>query len=325
MEKSLSNKSVDPSAERPASDAPIYMALPAGPSDTREIQFAEIFLALWRRKWLVIAVVMAFTAVAVALSFVVVKTYRANVLVAAAESEQSGSMGGLGGQLAGIASLAGVNFAPRSTSAETIAILRSRSFLEAFIDKNQLLPEIFADKWNQQGSAWKGEYAENPPQTYDGYQRLTQRILNVTTDKDSGLITISIDWHDPGKAATWANDLVTFLNSRLRADARHEAEENMRYLNQELEQTSSAELRQGIYRLIENQINAIMVANVRKDYAFRVIDPAVRPNERDVIRPRRVVFLFSGFVFGGLFALFLVLFLDQRRAEAGKEDARKLA
>lgn len=46
-----------------------------------------------------------------------------------------------------------------------------------------------------------------------------------------------------------------------------------------------------------------MLANVRDEYAFKVIDPAVMPEYRDIVRPRRALMLALGLVMGSLFGM----------------------
>ena len=64
-----------------------------------------------------------------------------------------------------------------------------------------------------------------------------------------------------------------------------------------------------INSLIESQINKIMLANVRKDYAFQVIDPAMSPSADSQLRPNRplivAVGIVLGFFTGGLAAFFV--------------------
>ena len=48
------------------------------------------------------------------------------------------------------------------------------------------------------------------------------------------------------------------------------------FLQQQLERTEIADIREVLYRLIEEQTKTIMFAEVRKEYVFKVIDPIAR-------------------------------------------------
>jgi uncharacterized protein involved in exopolysaccharide biosynthesis len=67
-------------------------------------------------------------------------------------------------------------------------------------------------------------------------------------------------------------------------------------------------MQQAIYRLIQNQVNNEMLANVEHEYAFRVIDPAVAPETR--VSPKRTIMTLVGSA-TGLF--FCVIFVFVRR------------
>jgi uncharacterized protein involved in exopolysaccharide biosynthesis len=128
-------------------------------------------------------------------------------------------------------------------------------------------------------------------------------VRRVTEDRRTGIVTLTILWSDPEVAAQWATYLVERANEDLRQRAILEAEESIAYLNKELVKTSVVEIRQAIYKLLEIKINSIMLANVQKEYAFRVIDPAAAPDEKDIAWPLRPLFSVAGLVLGGLIGL----------------------
>jgi LPS O-antigen subunit length determinant protein (WzzB/FepE family) len=89
------------------------------------------------------------------------------------------------------------------------------------------------------------------------------------------------------------------------------------FLEQELTKTTAVETRQAIARLMEAQINQRMIANVTKQYAFRVADKAMPSDRRDMVRPNKLL-LFAlgptlGFSFG---AIIVLLFGSLRRSRA---------
>jgi uncharacterized protein involved in exopolysaccharide biosynthesis len=63
-----------------------------------------------------------------------------------------------------------------------------------------------------------------------------------------------------------------------------------------------------------------MIANVREDYSFKVIDPAVPADIEDYTKPRRLLLLVGGAVMGGLggisIAVFLGILSNRRRTRA---------
>ena len=96
------------------------------------------------------------------------------------------------------------------------------------------------------------------------------------------------------------------MPAQTRARAIAEAEKSMSYLQSELDKTSIVGIRQGINGLIEDQINQIMLANVRDEFAFRVIDSAIPPSEDDYVRPIRWLYMLAGFILGAVLGSFSV-------------------
>jgi uncharacterized protein involved in exopolysaccharide biosynthesis len=91
----------------------------------------------------------------------------------------------------------------------------------------------------------------------------------------------------------------------MRARALGEAEANVAFLQAELESTNVVTLQQSIGRLLETEMQKLMLARGSEEYAFRVIDPAQIAKEPD--KPNRALVIALGFLAGGLLALLWVL------------------
>jgi uncharacterized protein involved in exopolysaccharide biosynthesis len=130
-----------------------------------------------------------------------------------------------------------------------------------------------------------------------------------------------IEWTDPALAAKWANGLVMQVNKQLRTEAVEEAQKSVAYLEKQLSLTSSVEVQQAIYRLIEAQTKKQMVASTREEYAFQTIDPAVPPQER--ASPKRALIVLTGLVLGLALGMLVVSVMRSRehsRRGAGGEE-----
>jgi capsular polysaccharide biosynthesis protein len=165
------------------------------------------------------------------------------------------------------------------------------------------MPVLYADRWDAAGKGWKK--GEEPPTAWDAYRLFDRNVRFVNKDVKTGLVTLAIEWRDPDSAALWANRLVQRINAERRAEAIREAETSISYLKEQLAETSLVEMQQAIYQLIESKIRKIMVAKSLDEYAFRVIDPAVPPQEYS--SPRRVPIIILGIVFGLIVSAVIVL------------------
>lgn len=65
-------------------------------------------------------------------------------------------------------------------------------------------------------------------------------------------------------------------------------------------------MRQSIYKVIESQIKTAALANVREQYAYRIIDSAVAPDADDPSSPKLVVLLLLGAVLGAMLVVIVL-------------------
>jgi uncharacterized protein involved in exopolysaccharide biosynthesis len=244
--------------------------------------------------------------------------YRAETSLVPVEESADGSLTSTISRIGGLGRLAGLRGGGPTRSDEALAMLRSRNFISAFIDANDGLAVLYPDAWDDESGSWReGEYV---PSEQDTYLRMVDSVLSTSRNKDSGIVTVAVSLHDRLVATEWANEIVRSLNQKFREYVAAEAERSIEYLYGELQKASSVELRQVIHRLIETQIQTIMLTNVRKDFVFRVIDPAVAPDANYYVWPRRALLAFIGLVLGGFVGLGVALLreaiLSARRVDA---------
>jgi uncharacterized protein involved in exopolysaccharide biosynthesis len=266
-----------------------------------EIDLITLCQSVWSGRWFVVGITALFTIASIAYALLATEWYRAEVLLAPAEEK---STLGLAAQLGGLANLAGITVGGGGT-VEPVAVLKSRSFAKEFIEDLELLTLIFAEDWDSSAQRWKSKDPTDWPDIRDAVKYFDENIRSVREDALTGLVTLVIEWEDPEVASDWANLLVERLNDRMRQRALIDAESNVAYLEAELNRTSLVTLQQSIGRLLESEVQKLMLARGNEEFAFRVIDPA-EPPKRRVWPKRTLIVLLSTFV-GGVFAITVVL------------------
>lgn len=218
--------------------------------------------------------------------------------------EKGSNLSNLAGQFGGLAALAGVNLGGGGgTKDESIAFLKSRALTEKFIKDENLLPVLFSENWDSENKKWNVEKPEDTPTMWDAYKIFNKSIRKVSEDRKTGLVTLAIEWKDPKLAADWAGKLVERVNKHMRERAVQESEKNLKYLKNALSRTSSVEVQEAIYGIIESQIKTIMLSKSREEYSFKVIDPPVVPEDR--IKPKRRQIVMLGFIIGIFLGVFI--------------------
>ncbi|MEP0003457.1 MULTISPECIES: Wzz/FepE/Etk N-terminal domain-containing protein [Marinobacter] len=308
------------------------------PSEARyqpddEIDLRELFATLWAGKWIIILITILFAAAGVAYALCKPDIYQSNALLAPADGESGGR---LGGQLGSLASLAGVNIGEDGSSNTVIAkeVLQSRAFLTEFIRRHELEAPVVATKaWNTRQSEWvydreiynpeTGEWGtgENgdslQPTNWDLVKTFKANHLSVSENKDNGMVTVSVKNLSPLAAKQWTEWLVKDINEHMRATDIEEAEASINYLKVKLDETKIAGMQQVFYQLIERETRTVMLANAQQEYVFKTVDPAVVPQEK--IEPKRILIAVLAVVMGcmsGVLVTFIKSFFwpERRRS-----------
>jgi uncharacterized protein involved in exopolysaccharide biosynthesis len=272
-----------------------------------QISVRELAGTVWQGRWFVLIIVAAATLLAISAALFVTKKYQADLVISPVSSEQASSqLGALVSQFGGLASLAGISGAKDTKTSESLAVLQSEALTQAYIERNNLLPILFASKWDAARKQWRGSDPAKIPTLWRGNEYFGKNVRTVTTDAKTGLVTLSITWTDPVLAAKWANELVAYANEVLQSKAIREADRNIAYLNDEARKTEVVEVRQAIYSLLQTEINKAMLARGTDEYALKTIDPAFVP-ERPYF-PNFIIWTLIGFL-SGLFLSLSALFI----------------
>ncbi|MBU2426211.1 MAG: LPS O-antigen length regulator [Gammaproteobacteria bacterium] len=286
-----------------------------------QINLVSIVKELWRFKWLVFITMFITAAVAVYAALQMPNIYRTTTVLAPATEKKAG-LGGLGSQLGGLASLAGVSLSGAGGVDKTdlaVELLKSKQFLSRFIKDNQLLLPLMAAKgWDLQSSTFIFDndiYDEKnklwvrtvvpprkPEPSFDEAAAVLSALMEISKDKVTGMVKLSFEHLSPELVQLWVQQLVVEVNQTIRHRDMQEAQSSLNYLSKQLQDTKVAEIRSSLAQLIEEQTKTLMLANIREDYVLKVVDPAFLPDEK--IKPRRsLVVLMS--MFG--MALFLMI------------------
>jgi uncharacterized protein involved in exopolysaccharide biosynthesis len=289
------------------------MQTETSPGGASNSELALLLLRLWAAKWWIIVIALICVAIAGFIAFTSPPVYRATTILVSADADRRGITGSLSaalGSFGGLASLAGGSLGGvDATIEEALAVLKSREFTEKFIERNNLLPALYPDKWDAKAGKWRGD-ADDAPNPTLAYKYFDRDIRRVDRDKKTGLVVLQIDWISPAQSALWANLLVDQLNAEMRTRAIGQAAASLEYLERELGATTILETRQAISGLIEGQIKQRMIANVTHQYVFRVIDRAMTPDRSDKVRPKRLLLLAIGGIIGVALGITIVLLRD---------------
>jgi hypothetical protein len=287
------------------------------------IDLRELIKILWRGKFWIIGTTFIAAVISVAFTLRMPNVYQASALLATEE----GGVGGLFGptaQLGGVAALAGVRLPAGDADERAIGVakLRSRKFMADFMERHDIIPELMAASaynvstgelsydrtiFDPETRMWIRDVApplQKTPSSQEAFLIMAQ-IYSVTEDGNTGFVTVSIEHISPLIAYQWVTWLVDDLNREMMLEATAEAQQSIDYLTDQLANTQVVALQQVFYRLIEEQMKTIMLADTRAEYLFKTIDPATAPETKS--GPFRAVICVMVTLLGGILGVMWVL------------------
>lgn len=275
------------------------------PKAKDDIDLLEVVRLVWNRRYLVAGTTIVITILAVIYALTATPIYRASTVFMEVESGGRDGADSLLGQFGGLAGLAGIDLGGLTGNPQHNGrvLIESRTFAEEFIERNGLLPVIFAEDWNESAGKWNPDLAQAPTIWQAAYA--LQDAYELELDPETGLLTLTVEWTDAQRAAEFANGLVDLANQIARERDIETAQRSVEYLNEQIADTNVIELQRVLYSLLENEQKTLMLANARDEYLFRVVDPALEPVRR--AKPNRRLIATLGVVAGFALGLFLVV------------------
>jgi uncharacterized protein involved in exopolysaccharide biosynthesis len=294
----------------------------------------ELFTVLWRGKGLISILTGLAAAISILIALLLPNIYTASALLAPVENS-SGGLSSLVRQYGSLASLAGVSLPGNEEASRAqlgMQLMKSRAFIGDFVERHDILPELMAvEVWDDESGevifnsddyvvetgSWVRDVdpPKRPkPSLLEAHEEFMD-ILTVSEEKQTGYVTVSVDHPSPIVAAQWVMWLVEDVNAAVKSQDVEEAEKSIRYLQQQVSNTSLADLQTVFFELIQSQTETVMLAEVRPEYVFKTIDPAVVPEEKS--KPSRVLILILGTVLGGVIGFIIVFIRHYAGLESG--------
>jgi uncharacterized protein involved in exopolysaccharide biosynthesis len=295
------------------------------PSDD-VINLRQFIGILYARKILITVVTIIFAATSVLYAITLPNVYKSEALLAPADSSSTNGLSSLANQFGGLASIAGIDIGGQGNSSKVhiaMEVIKSRKFISGFISAHSILPELMAVKaWDsvsgeviydetlyiQSEGKWVRDVVApfNPEPSMQEAFTAFSNIMNVSKDVETGMVKLSIEHISPSLAKKWVDWLVADINRNMKTRDVIEAKKSTQFLTKQLQVTNIADIKSVLYKLIEEQAKVIMFAEVRDEYVFKTIDPAIVPELK--FKPKRALICILGTFLGGVLSVLFVLF-----------------
>lgn len=289
-----------------------------------EINLLKIFKILWAKKITILLITSLFSLFSIFIALSLPNIYTSKILLAPTESEES--LNSSIGNFSPLTSLRlpGVNLPidTSSKSVEAVERIKSFEFFSNYFLPNIKLENLMAVKswipqsntivyynnlYDQEKNIWtrSADPSKNRPSAQEAFI-VYREIMNIREIKKNFFVTISMEHHSPIIAKKWVEIVFNNINESMREADMINAQNSINFLNTSSKSTNVQSIRDVISRLLENQMQILMLASSNKSYVFKVLDSPIVPEKKS--SPNRGIIVFLGTLLGGMFAILIVLY-----------------
>ena len=276
-----------------------------------------------RYKWYILSSTTIFSVIGIFIAYTTPNEYKAEVMLVAAGEQNQNNLG-FGGQLGGLASLAGISSSGSSGDKVALAkeLMNDWHFVDSFIKKYHIKHKILAaESWDvetqkltydeelfdDQSNSWRiTQKSSKEPSDWKAFNEFKKRVI-FRYSKDNPVIYVSLNHYSPHLAVEWLDLLITEMNTKIQNIDIKETQKSLTYLQDKVNETQVSELREVFFELMQQQLKKLMLAEIREEYILKKIGPIKTP--QSPFKPKRLVIVLLSTFFGTLVSLLLIALL----------------
>ena len=291
--------------------------------DDNEIDLLKFLLILFQGKWIVIASTLVASIFAVIYSLNLPNIYESTAILASNDSSKNQSS--LIQNYSSIASIAGLNIQSQGNDSNSVKAgekIKTLSFFEENIMPNIFLPNLMAvhswdknlnkliyDKniYDENTKNWVRPYKypqKSSPSSQESYKQFLKKF-NISNDKQTGFIYISIKHQSPDIAKKWLDVVISEVNNFYRQKDKTETQKVIKYINQKLLESDLAEMRNVLSKLLQQEMQKLLFIEANDLYVYEYIDsPRAMEQKKE---PQRALICIIGALIGSFLGAIIVL------------------
>jgi len=282
----------------------------------------DLLESVLQRKLFIIIITSLF-----ALSSVSFALWLPNIYISKSTLAPSSSDDSLSSKLGGVSALAGMAGIAlpsegQNKSVEAVERIESYDFfVNEFLPFIKLEDLIAAKNWdpasnkiiydkklfNDKENKWvrKEEFPRTSIPSNQEAHEFYREILQVSEDKKTSFISISIEHVSPHIAQRWVELIIFKINSHMKELDKELAQNSINFLEESYKKTNLSEIKDVISSLLANQLQTLMLAESSEDYVFKPISSPLAPEEKS--KPNRLLICIFGTLFGFMLAVFFAV------------------
>lgn len=314
-----------------------------------DLTLTGLWRVLLRERWWVVACTLLGGVLGAAYAISRAPQYESQALLSSAQedSSQMAAFAGLIGQFGGLANAMNLRGAGGASVDETVAVLTSRDFTDRFLRRHAVLQYLYPERWDSKQSRWKqggdegfvsglsrslseaadrlagtrpgssvgvaGSGMPGEPSMEKALERFA-KLRTVTIDRRTGFMMLSVRAPTATLARDWADATIADVNQELKERALGESRKTVEVLARRMQDLQFESVRSAAAMLMEGQLRREVLAQVRPDFALKVLDPPSLPEHRVYPKRIHIVLIWSilGFGLGVVAAVLRRAWVGQR-------------
>ncbi|QIR15106.1 Wzz/FepE/Etk N-terminal domain-containing protein [Shewanella aestuarii] len=278
------------------------------------ISIKSILEMLWRGKVFIIAFTGFFSLCALLYALTLPNIYKSSAIYLPVSAESGGGgLAKLASQFGGLASMAGINIdgASEDKTEVVLTYLKSRAFLQYFIEKRDLLiPLMASEGWDKETNKLiidqdifdekSGQWVRDAPPgfnviptAWEAYETLRTSI-NAAYISKQGYVSIEVFTYSPETAVQWHKWLIEDLNLFWKQRESDKLTKRIDYLLKQAQEAQLSELKTVYFQLAADQIKNNTLAQVSDEVLLESLGTMVVPEYKD--SPSRAILCIVAFL-----------------------------
>ncbi len=288
-----------------------------------EIDLRELFSTIWKNKFKIIFLSILITSLALIYALTKPNSYASQTILILKEQSKPT----LGGGAAALASMAGISLGGGSGSIDVGALFKNLindyAFNKQVITRYNLVHKLSDEAMDPNkvyvlnGREMREDIAKffgskKDPKTqeellYDTFQKM-KTIISTSTDKESGAITLSATLEDRFLAKELVGIYLKEMSNYIKRLDLKEIDEQVTYYENELEATTSLELKKNITELLSALVKKKVLSQAGEYYMVKQLTKPEVAYIKDKTKPKRGLIIVVAFITSIILGIFMVFF-----------------
>jgi len=297
-----------------------------------EIDLKELFSTIWNNKFKILFLSLLITSLSIIYALKLPNSYSSKTVLITKGGSKSP-----GGGASALAAMAGINlgggggldisslfkdllndYSFQKNIIQKYSLYKKLSLTE--IDKNLVFAANFRDVYDYFKKDKEEEIKSKDEMIYDTYEQL-KTILSVSTDKESGNITLSATHYDRYIAKYLVEIYLNEMSQYVKTLDLKEINDQMSYYERELSSTSNIDLKLNINQLLSELVKKKVLSLAGEYYMVKQLTKPQIAYVKDKVKPKRALIIIVAFITSIILGIFLVFFIEFLKGS--KEEDKK--